>query len=290
MKVMEMTTAAASSNSGKRRGPARIVALLDDMPDTGGVLDAAIHQAVRHEAPLLVLAHRQSHAARCAAYPFATEVGRWSGRVRPMDSGFVTRHHARCLADMRRRMAAVARRAGIRWQLLEIDGQLVEKVLALNRPDDLLMLTRILSVPERAAEWRRAALVLARRAAGAVQMVQPASAVDRGRVAVLLDDEHSAARLFETAAGRARLTGRRLVALLTPQAQRSAAIAGMLQQCGIRCRVRAVAAKTAAELLPALAEEHAAELVIGRAGPWLDSPAAGRVLALWQLPVFIAAR
>src|SRR5690625_6023461 len=101
--------------------------------------------------------------------------------------------------------------AGIRWQLLKIDGQLVEEVLALNRPDDLLMLTRILSVPERAAEWRRAALALARRAAGAVQMVQPASAVDRGRVAVLLDDEHSAARLFETAAGRARLTGRRQI-------------------------------------------------------------------------------
>jgi len=288
--VMEMTTIPASSSSGKRRGPARIVALVDHMPDDGGVLDAAIHQAVRHQAPLLVLSHRQSHAVRCAAYSFATEVGRWSGKLRPVDSGYVARHHARCLADMRRRVRAAAKRAGIRWQLLEIDGRLVDEVLALNRPDDLLMLTRILSAPERAAEWRRAALALARRAAGAVQMVQPASAVDRGRVAVLLDDEHSAARLLETAAGRARLSGRRLVALLTPQARHSAAIADLLQQCGIRCRVRAVAAKTAAELLPALAEEHAAELVIGRAGPWLDSPAAGRVLALWQLPVFIAAR
>src|SRR5690625_5521158 len=79
--VREMTKIAASSSSGKRRGPARIVALVDHMPDDGGVLDAAIHQAVRHQAPLLVLSHRQSHAVRCAAYSFATEVGRWSGKL-----------------------------------------------------------------------------------------------------------------------------------------------------------------------------------------------------------------
>src|SRR5699024_10719214 len=136
----------------------------------------------------------------------------------------------------------------------------------------------------------KAALRLARDAAGSVQISATAPISRRGRVAVLIDDLAAGPAVLDAAAARARASARRLVVLAAPGAgQRAPAhFQALLAEAGVGARVRRLATLTTGELLRVLAEEHATELVVARGGAWLNSPAAERLLARWRLPVLVA--
>lgn len=269
--------------------PSRVVVLIDASPDALRALETAAELARHHAVPLLAVSVEEPDHSRSAAFSFAREVGAVSGNIRPIDEGFATGRRERAPAAIRRAVERVVREADLVWELLVLRGRLVEEVLALSRPGDCLMLGRVGWSARLGRKLGRAPLILARRAGGTVQICSAAPARQRGRVAVLVEDLHSAGSMLALAAARARTAGRELTVLLPPSFDGDHAdrIAEALGTTAPRWRVRTMPAMNTGEMLRALAEERAVELVVQRGGDWLDTPAADNFLAYWPLPVLI---
>lgn len=85
------------------------------------------------------------------------------------------------------------------------------------------------------------------------------------------------------------MTDRAPVALLAPSlgAEDRQRLEALLGGDASAWRMRTLSSLATAEMLRVLAEERAAELVVQRTGDWLDSTAAGRLLAHWRMPVIV---
>lgn len=270
--------------------PGRIVVVVDASAEALEALRSAAALAAQQRLPLLAVIADEPARARSAAYSFACEVGAFSGTIRPLDRAVQARRLDPGAAEIRRIIARITRRAGVAWEVVVVRERLIDEVLAISTPDDLLMLAHASTPAWPGRGLVEAALRLARGAAGSVQISAAAPASQRGRVAVLIDDLAAGPKLLGAAAARARTSARRLVVLVAPDAGRGALarLEDMLAQAGVSARLRDLATTTSGELLRVLAEEHAAELVVGRGGAWLESPAAERLLARWRLPLLIA--
>lgn len=270
--------------------PSRVVVLLDASPDARNALGVAAQLARRHEVPLLAVSVEEPDHARSAAFSFAREVGAVSGSIRRIDASLLNRKRARGPASIRRAVESVSRAANVAWELLIVRGRLVDEVLALSEPGDCLMLGRVGWSARFGRTLGRAPLTLARRAGGTVHICSAAPVTERGRIAVLIEDIASAGVVLAAAVGRARLLGRDLIILLAPAIRDAGALddwTSAIEADGVRWRLRRLPALGTGEMLRALAEERAVELVAGRNGSWLESPAAARLLALWRMPVLI---
>lgn len=272
------------------RGPQRVVVLIDASPDALHALEAAVDLARRHDVPLLAVSVEEPDRVRSAGFPFAREVGAVSGSIRPLGPTFLDRRRDRVPAAIRRAVERTGRAASVAWELIVVRGRLIDEVLALSQPGDCLMLGRVGWSVRLGRTLGRAPLTLARRAGGTVYICSAAPLRQRGRVAVLIEDIESAGSLLALAAGRARVMARGLVVLLAPGLRDAAVIddwARATETAGPRRRFRKLPSMGTGEMLRILAEENAIELVAGRSGQWLASPAAARLLAHWRMPVLI---
>lgn len=278
------------SSQGDAMRPSRVVVLIDASPDALKALELAAELARQNDVPLLAVSVEEPDRARSAAFSFAREVGAVSGSIRPVDAALLRRRHERGPAGIRRTVERVSRRANATWELMVLRGRLVDEVLALSEPGDYLMLGRVGWSARLGRKLGRAPLMLARQAMGTVHICSAAPARERGRVAALVEDAASARTVLAVAAAQARAMKRDLVVLLAPAVRDTGGFdhrAGMIEAAGARCRSRELPALGTGDLLRILAEESAVELVVGRDGAWLESPAAARVLALWRMPVLI---
>lgn len=271
--------------------PTRVVVLVDASPDAQQALEAAALLARRHDVPLLAVSVEEPDRVRSASFSFASEVGAVSGSIRPLDEALLTRRRERGPAGIRRAIERAAGVEDIAWNLVVVRGRLVDEVLALSEPGDFLMLGRVGWSARLGRRLGRAALLLARQAGGTVHIVSAAPLRERGRIAVLVEDVDSARAALALAAGRARMSGRDIVVLLAPSAGDHATdrLAELLAANVPRWRTRLLRGLGTGEMLRALAEERAVELVVRRGDPWLVSPGARRLLERLPLTVVVTA-
>ncbi|WP_376695125.1 universal stress protein [Wenzhouxiangella sp. EGI_FJ10305] len=269
--------------------PSRVVVLIDASPDALRALETAAELAGRHQVPLLAVSVEEPDRARSAAFPFAGEVGAVSGAIRPLDETLLGRRRDSGPASIRRVIEDTVRGAGVAWELVVVHGRLVEEVLALSGPGDLLMLGRVGWSARLGRRLGGAPLVLARNAAGAVQICSAEPVRRPGRIAVLIEEVGSAQTLLKSAAARARAIDRDLLVLLAPQADEDEfkRLTETIGDMGRLWRLRVLQDMGTGEVLRILAEERAVELVVARSGAWLNSPAADRLLTHWRMPVMV---
>ncbi len=272
------------------RRPKRVVVLIDASPDALNALEAAAELARRHDVPLIAVSVEEPDRVRSAAFSFAREVGAVSGSIRAVDEGRPKQPHERGPATVRRAVERVSRSANVAWELVVVRGRLVDEVLALSRPDDCLVLGRVGWSVRLGRTLGRAPLALARRAGGTVQICSAAPMRERGRVGVLVEDGASAGGVLAVAVDRARAMARDLVVLVAPGVGDVGGIEDGLHALGLggrSWRLRKLPSTGTGDMLGILAEENAIELVAGRGGAWLASPAAARLLAHWRMPMVI---
>lgn len=270
--------------------PNRVVVLVDASPDALHALEAAADLARRHRVPLLAVSVEEPDRVRSAAFSFAREIGAVSGSIRPIDQARSSRYRERAPASIRRTIERAAEARDVAWELVVLRGRLVDEVLALSGPGDFLMLGRVGWSMRLGRRLGRTTLTLAREAGGAVHICSAAPVQERGRIAVLIEDVDSAEEMLAAAAGRARAMARDLLVFLAPAVGEADGLetwASMIDTFGPRWRLRKLSSTGTGEMLRSLAEEGAVELVAGRGGAWLASPAAARLLAHWRMPVLI---
>lgn len=270
--------------------PSRVVVLIDASPDALHALESAADLARRQRVPLLAVCVEEPDRSRSAAYAFAREVGAMSGAIRPFDASALQRQRERGPAVVRRAVEEVTRRVEVAWELVIVRGQVVEEVLALSQPGDVLLLGRVGWSARIGRRLGGAPLMLARKAAGMVHICSAGPIRERGRIAVLVEDPASAASLFSMAASRASMTRRELVVLLPADAgnEDAGSLPEGSQGALAGARRRILPSTSTGEMLRVLAEERAVELLVGRDGAWVNSPSAVRLLAHWRMPVLVA--
>lgn len=283
-----MARTATDPRDGVR--PSRVVILLDASPDALRALRKAAGLAREYRVPLLAVSVEEPDRVRSAGFPFAREVSATSGAIRPIEGRSRGAGRSRGPAGIRRSVERAARAAGLAWEMVVLRGDLVEEVLAVSRPDDCLLLGRVGWSARLGRKLGGAPLMLARRAGGLVHICPSAPQPDHGRVAVLIEDVAGAREVLAAAAARAVMTERELIVLLAPAIDEPAIeqLAARMSGAIAEWRLRRLAVMNTGEMLGALAEERAAELVIGRGGSWLASPGAARLLARWPMPVVVA--
>lgn len=278
----------ADSSSAQR--PGRILALVNACEHARPVLEQALRLARHHGATLQILEVEEPQGRPCGGHAFVHEVGAFSGLARPLSQEALSRRRQQSSDALRRWLAAAARQAGVRWQFEPARAPMMTHVLEAVRPDDLLLVGLEAST-HREQDFCMQALALARLSASLVQIAAPPPRLQRARVAVLMEDAVSGMPALLAGMERARFEDRRLLVLLAPAARRlvSVELEALLQHSGVRHRLRQLEEVRAGLLLSVLAEEHAAELVVGR-GDWLDSEAAEQLLKLWHMPMLVARR
>lgn len=270
--------------------PTRVVVLVDASPDARHALETAVELARRHGAPLLAVSVEEPDSVRSAAYSFAREIGALSGAIRTFDPELLSHRSERGSATIGRAIEQATGRLDVKWDLVVLRGRLVEEVLALSRPGDLLLLGRVGWSARLGRKLGRVPLVLARRSGATVQICSARPAGEGGRIAVLVEDVEASNSLLAVAADRARAVRSELVVLLAPVASdpdTGRRVAEVLDGTRSKWRLRVLASLGTGDTLRALTEERAVELLVRRGGDWLDSPAAARLLALWHMPVLV---
>lgn len=274
-----------------RRRPRRVTVLMDASPDALNALEVAAELAARHRAPLLGISVEEPERTRGQAFAFASEVGAVSGAVRRLEPGSIARQRRRGPSLVRNALERAARAAGVDWQLLTARGQVVEAVLELSEPGDLLLLGRVGWSTRVGRRLGSTPLRLARRSPATVYICSATRLRERGCTAVLLEETVSAPRLVALAGERAASVGRPLIALVAPSvASSNAGSEQRFETIGMRVRQCPLPAVNTAELLRALAEEGAVELVVARHGRWLQTTSAERLLRHWRMPLLVTPR
>lgn len=285
---MAMATTATDPGGGVR--PSRVVVLIDASPDALRALRTAAGLARDYRVPLLAVSVEEPDRVRSAGFPFAREVSAVSGAIRSIEARSRGAESSRGPARIRRSVERAARAAGLTWDMLVLRGDLVEEVLAVSRSDDCLLLGRVGLSGRLGRKLGGTPLTLARRAGGLVHICPSTPLPDRGRVAVLIEDVAGAREILAAAATRAVMAEREGVVLLAPATVGSAIeqLAARVWGVNAEWRLRSLPVMSSGEILRALAEERAAELVVGRGGSWLASPGAARLLARCPMPVVVA--
>lgn len=267
----------------------RVVVLVDASPGSIQALNAAARLARELGTELLAVYAEEPDRQRSVGFAFASEIGTLSGVIRPLVGARSVSARQQEMAMMRRAVEASAAAQGVRWELVVIHGRLVDAVLELAAPSDLIVLGRVGWSARLGRTLGQAPLILARRAPGHVQIGAAAPAHQHGPIAVLLEGERGRTRLIGQAAERAALSGRNLLLLTTadengPELDRLVAAAGA---AGQRFRTRILPALNSGELLRALSEERAVGLIVGRHGGWLESAASARLLVHLGMPLLV---
>ncbi|WP_312846236.1 universal stress protein [Marinobacter arenosus] len=277
---------------GSLRGGGRILVLLDGSPMSYAALGAAADLAARTGADVLGVFVEEINLLRSAGYSFSREVGSVSGISRAFDAVGIERRLQRLADQARQALArAVTGRDG-RHGLTVARGSVVDEVLALAGPDDLLVLGRVGWSSTPGARLGSTARSLIQRSPGRVMLwcEQPATAP--GRIVVFLNDHDQAnQRAVDAAAEASARYHQPVTALLCPGAtvapEQLDDIRQALSVLGAGVRLQVLPATDPATIAQAVRREHASHLVVSRECGLFQKPGAGPLLIALNLPVTI---
>jgi len=283
-------TPATQSGSGAPRG--RVLVLLDGSRMSYAALDAAADIASKTGADVLGIFVEELNLLRSAGFGFAREVGSESGVSRPFGTAEIEQRIQRLAEHARRALAVAAARYGGRHALSITRGSVVDEVLALAQPNDLLVLGRVGWSSAPGARLGSTAKGLWRRSPGRMLLWCESQASSRGRVVVFLNDHDDVNRRAIMAAADAVWHTHQPVTLLLGAGvdippDRLEPIKQDLGVSDSDFRVRTLPSTDPATVVQVLRQERAAQLVLSRDCTLLREPGAEHLLATLNLPVTI---
>lgn len=270
----------------------RVLVLLDGSRMSYAALQAAVGIAANTGADVLGVFVEELNQLRSAGYGFAREVGGSSGISRPLAAGDVEQRMQRLASEARRALAGAVASYGGKQSLSVARGHVIDEVLALAGPQDLLVLGRVGWSSEPGARLGSTAKGLVRRSRGRVLLWCESRAEPLGRVVVFLNDHHGAnGRAVQATAEVVRHSHRPVTLLLGADSTVSADdLKGVAQDLGIQeseLRVRSLPSTDPAVVAGILRQERTVELVLSRECTLLQEPGAERLLVALNLPVTV---
>jgi nucleotide-binding universal stress UspA family protein len=283
----------AADNQARSGTPTgRVLVLLDGSRMSYGALNAAAEIAGRTGAEVLGVFVEELNLLRSAGYGFAREVGSSSGISRPFDPAELDQRLQRLAGQARRTLAGVMAHYGGRHTLSVARGSVVDEVLALAGPQDLLVLGRVGWSSAPGARLGSTARGLFRRSPGRVLLWCETQVLPQGRVVVFLNEHEDANRRAVRAAAEVVRHCRQPVTLLLgpgsdlpPEDLKSIG-----QDLGIPesdIRVGSLPATDPITVARVLRQERAAQLVLSRECTLLREPGSDQLLMALNLPVTV---
>jgi len=280
-------------NNRENRNPrqGRVLILLDGSRTSYSALEAAAEIAARRGSDVLGVFVEEVNLLRSAGYGFTREVGSASGISRPFDPEQLEQRMRRMASHARQALArAVAGRGG-QHDLRVARGSAVGELLALARPDDLL----VLGLPR----LNMASGLLPGSPARGLIRESPARVLlwceqrvpERSRVVVALNDHREAnLRAIRAAVDASRYYHRPVTVLLSPGSQAREQEEALRREPGLAgtdLRVRTLPATDPGSVARVLREEAASHLVLSRDNHLFREPGGDLLLAQLRLPVII---
>ncbi|SNC75247.1 Nucleotide-binding universal stress protein, UspA family [Marinobacter sp. es.048] len=283
-------TRAAQADTGTTNG--RVLVLLDGSRMSYAALQAAAEIAANTGADVLGVFVEELNQLRSAGYGFAREVGASSGISRPFAAGEVEQRMQRLANEARRALAGAVAPHGGRHTLSVARGHVIDEVLALAGPQDLLVMGRVGWSSAPGARLGSTAKGLVRRSRGRVLLWCEGRTEPLGRVVVFLNDHKDAnGRAVQAAAEVIRHSHRPVTLMLgVDSAVPSDDLKGVAQDLGIQeseLRVRSLPSTDPVVVVGILRQERAVQLVLSRDCTLLQEPGAEQLLAALKLPVTV---
>jgi nucleotide-binding universal stress UspA family protein len=286
--VTDMPTARA--DPGTSTG--RVLVLLDGSRMSYAALRAAAEIAASTGADVLGVFVEELNQLRSAGYGFAREVGASSGVSRPFDPAGVEQRMQRLADKARRALAGAVAPHGGRHSLSIARGHVIDEVLALAGPGDLLVLGRVGWSSAPGARLGSTAKGLVHRSPGRVLLWCEKRSLPQGRVVVFLNDHVDAnSRAIQAAAEVTRRSHRPVTLLLGADSSvLSKDLKGVARDLGVQeseLRVRSLPSTDPVTVASILRQERAVQLVLSRDCTLLQEPDAERLLVALNLPVTV---
>ncbi|HEV8077170.1 MAG TPA: universal stress protein [Marinobacter sp.] len=270
----------------------RVLVLIDGSRMSYAALQAAAEIAGKRGADILGVYVEELNLVRSAGYGFSREVGSLSGISRPLDPGILQQRMQR-LADRARAVLATAvKQSGGRGALSVARGRVIDEVLALAGPDDLLVLGRAGWSSPAGAQLGSTARGLMRQSPGQVLLWCEHKLPRQNRVVVFLNDHDKANHRAALAAAEISRHSHQPVTIILgpdgePAADRLNAIRQDLDVLGAGTRFRVMSDTSPVAVARVLREERASQLVISRECSLFNEPGAEQLLVALSLPVTV---
>lgn len=279
-------------STGSTAGPpGRILVLLDGSRLSRAALAAAADIAGHEGREVLGVFVEEANLLRSAAYPFTREVGGTSGERRPMNRVALEQRLRRLAEQARASLTELAAQRGYACDLSVIRGHVVDEVLALARPQDLLVLGRTGWSEAIGMQLGSTARGLMHQAPGAVllwcEVRKPMQ-----RVVVLLNDHDEANERALLAAQSVCRHRQQPVTVVVPPTDsltesKLADLRAATAALGKDCRLRQLTSLDVATVARVLREEGASQLVISRQSALFRQPGIEPLLLALNLPVTV---
>ena len=270
----------------------RVLVLLDGSPLSRSALAVAADIAHARRAEVLGIFVEETNLLRSGGYVFAREVGASSGQIRPLDTSHIEARMQSLARQASKALQQAMLDRGIRQALKRCRGHVVNEVLNLARPEDLLIMGRAGWSDPSGMLLGSTARSLVRRAPGNVLLWCNNQRRPLGRVVVLLNhDQEANHRAVDVGADLARRHQLPVTVLvMTDSGDERSITDGLrdsLERHGLSARVRCLPVAGADDIVRALREEHAAQLVLSRSCRLFSEPEADALMGLINLPITV---
>ncbi|MDL0433567.1 universal stress protein [Marinobacter sp. TBZ242] len=278
--------------AGQPPAGGRILVLIDGSRTSYGALEAAADIAGKRDADILGVFVEELNLLRSAGYGFSREVGSASGISRPLDPEILQRRMRRLADHARAALAGAVKQHGGRAALSVARGRVIDEVLALAGPDDLLVLGRAGWSSPAGARLGSTARGLIQQSPGQVLLWCEQKLPSPNRVVVFLNDHDEANHRATLAAAEISRHYHQPVTIILgndgePAADQLDAIRQDLDVLGAGTRLRIISDTDPVSIARMLREERASQLVISRRCALFDEPGAEHLLAALNLPVTV---
>lgn len=270
----------------------RVLVLIDGSRMSYAALEAAAEIAGKRGADILGVYVEELNLVRSAGYGFSREVGSLSGISRPLDPGILQQRMQRLADRARAALATAVKQSGGRGALSVARGRVIDEVLALAGPDDLLVLGRAGWSSPAGAQLGSTARGLIRQSPGQVLLWCEHKLPRQNRVVVFLNDHDKANHRAALAAAEISRHSHQPVTIILgpdgePAADRLNAIRQDLDVLGAGTRLRVMSDTSPVAVARVLREERASQLVISRECSLFNEPGAEQLLVALSLPVTV---
>lgn len=280
-----------NNRDSRKGGSGRVLILLDGSRSSYSALEAAAEIAARRGSDVLGVFVEEINLLRSAGYGFTREVGSASGISRPFDPEQLEQRMRLMASQARQALArAVSGRAG-RHDLRVARGSAVGELLALARPDDLLVLGLPRLNMASGLFPGSPARGLIRESPARILLWCEQRVPESSRVVVALNDHKEAnLRAIRAAVDASRYYHRPITVLLPPGSEARAQEEALRKEAdlaGTDLRVRILPAMDSRTVAQVLREEVASHLVLSRDNHLFQEPGGDLLLAQLRLPVII---
>lgn len=286
---MEMAVEASKVGDAPR---GRVLVLLDGSQMSYAALEAATDIARRTGADVLGVFVEEANLLRSAGYGFAREVGAASGVSRPFSTDLVEERMQRMAEHARKALAQAMSGQGGHHTLNIVRGEVVDVVLPLAGPEDVLVLGRTGWSSGYGARLGSTARTLIRKSPSRVLLWCKRPQSDRDRVVVFLNDHEPANQRAISAAADASRHRHLPVTLILPSDteltnERVESIKRDLDVLGSGTRLRQLAGFDLSSIARILHEERATQLVMSRECSLFRAPGMEELVEGLNLPVTV---